>query len=108
MTSIRRRAPSMKRLAIGSPPLSFENRWAPTLTRIESERAALSARPSFCTPAPRACGVWFRDALGGAPRPVSLYGERMMSEGPLLAAPGNASDRELWDLLCAVYVDGGF
>lgn len=31
-----------------------------------------------------------------------------MSEGPLFAAPGNASDRELWDLLCAVYVGGGF
>lgn len=37
-----------------------------------------------------------------------MYGERMTSEGPLLAAPGNASDRELWDLLCAVYVGGGF
>ena len=32
----------------------------------------------------------------------------MTSEGPLLSAPGGASDRELWDLLCAVYVDGGF
>ncbi|MEO7035562.1 MAG: GNAT family N-acetyltransferase [Polyangiaceae bacterium] len=32
----------------------------------------------------------------------------MTSEGPLLSAPGDASDRELWDLLSAVYVAGGF
>ena len=32
----------------------------------------------------------------------------MMSDGPLLSAPGAASDRELWDLLCTVYVAGGF
>ena len=32
----------------------------------------------------------------------------MTSEGPLLSAPGAASDQELWDLLSAVYVDGGF